>query len=54
VIFDDGTMIKTLSATDFDALGQCPVRFIRPAAAQTSVCHSIRAYQGNYQIGYRH
>jgi hypothetical protein len=54
VMFDDGTMLKTLTSTNFDALGQCPVRFIRPAAAQTSVCHSIKAYQGNYQLGYRH
>ena len=54
VIFDDGTTVKTLTATNFDALGQCPVRFIRPAGVQTSVCHSIKAYQGNYQIGYRH
>jgi len=54
VIFDDGTTVKTLTATNFDALGQCSVRFIRPATAHTSVCHSIKAYQGNYQIGYRH
>lgn len=54
VIFDDGTTLRTLTATNFDALGQCPVRFIRPATTHTSVCNSIRAYQGNYQIGYRH
>jgi hypothetical protein len=54
VMFDDGTTTKILSATDFDALGQCRVRFIRPALSQTSVCHSYKAYQGNYQIGYRH
>jgi hypothetical protein len=54
VIFDDGTTTKTLTSTNFDALGQCPVRFIRPATAHTSVCHSIKAYQGNNQIGYRH
>jgi len=54
VMFEDGTTLKTLTATNFDALGQCPVRFIRPAAARTSVCNSIKAYQGNYQIGYRH
>ena len=54
VMFDDGTTTRTLTSTNFDALGQCPVRFIRPAAAQTSVCHSIKAYQGNYQLGYRH
>jgi len=54
IIFDDGTTIKTLTATNFDTLGQCPVHFIRPASAVTSVCHLYKAYQGNYQIGYRH
>ncbi|HEX3626884.1 MAG TPA: PA14 domain-containing protein [Verrucomicrobiae bacterium] len=54
VMFEDGTTTKTLRATNFDALGQCPVRFIRPASATTSVCNSVRAYQGNNQIGYRH
>jgi hypothetical protein len=54
VMFEDGTIIKTLTSTNFDVLGQCPVRFIRPARAATSVCHSIKAYQGNYQLGYRH
>jgi hypothetical protein len=54
VIFDDGTTTRILSAADFDALGQCKVRFIRPSSAVTSVCHSYKAYQGAYQIGYRH
>lgn len=54
VIFDDGTTVKALTASDFDALGQCTVRFIRPASVHTSVCHQIKAYQGNNQIGYRH
>lgn len=53
VTFDDGTTLRTLTATNFDALGQCPVRFIRPASAATSVCNSIKAYQGNDQIGNR-
>jgi len=53
VMFDDGTTLKVLTSTNFDALGQCPVRFIRPASAISSVCNSIKAYQGNYQIGYR-
>ncbi len=54
IMFDDGTTTKTLTAANFDALGQCLVRFIRPAVVRTSVCHSIKAYQGGYQIGYRH
>ena len=54
VIFDDGTTTKILTATNFDALGQCPVRFIRPASTSTSVCNGIRAYQAPYLIGVRH
>lgn len=54
IMFDDGTTLKILTATNFDALGQCPVRFIRPASAITSVCNSMKAYQGKYQIGYEH
>jgi len=50
-MFDDGTMIKTLTATNFDALGQCPVRFIRPAYAHTSVCHSVTIRQGPAVLG---
>jgi hypothetical protein len=53
VMFDDGTTSKILTATNFDVLGQCPVRFIRPASATSSVCNSIKGYQGRYQIGYR-
>lgn len=52
VTFEDGTTQKILTAKDFDALGQCPVRFIRPASARTSVCNSIKAFQAPYQIGY--
>ena len=54
VVFEDGTLLKTVVSTNFDVLGQCPVRFIRPASAATSVCNQIKGYQGNYQIGYRH
>jgi len=53
VIFEDGTITKTLTASDFDELGQYRVRFIRPASVHTSVCHTIKAYQGNQQVGYR-
>jgi hypothetical protein len=54
VIFDDGTTQKTLTPADFDALGQTVIRFIRPVTVRTSICNSIRAYQGVYQLGYRH
>lgn len=51
VTFDDGSTSKTLTATDFDPLGRAIVRFIRPASAKTSVCHSVKAYQGNVLVG---
>jgi hypothetical protein len=54
VIFEDGTTTKTLSATDFSANGCATVRFIRPASARTSVCHTIKVFQGADLAGYRH
>ena len=53
VIFTDGTTSKTFGAADFDALGQCKVQFIRPAGARTSVCHSIKVFQGAALVGYQ-
>jgi hypothetical protein len=51
VVFEDGTVSKTIAATDFDSLGRYSVRFIRPASAQTSVCHSIKLLQGTAVVG---
>jgi hypothetical protein len=51
VIFDDGTTTKVLTPADFDALGQAVVRFIRPASAKTSVCHSVTIWQGSASLG---
>jgi hypothetical protein len=51
VIFDDGTTTKILTPADFDTLGQAVVRFIRPAYAQTSVCHSVTMWQGPAVLG---
>ena len=53
VLFDDGTTEKSLTARDFDALGQSRVRFICPKNAQTSVCHSITMLQGEAVVGRR-
>jgi hypothetical protein len=52
ITFDDGTTTKILTPADFDALGQSTVRFLRPASARTSVCHSIKVYQGSDLVGY--
>ena len=40
-----------IKAADFDALGRCFVRFIRPASAATSVCHNIQIFQGTTLVG---
>ncbi len=51
VIFDDGTLVKVLTAQEFDELGQSLVRFYRPASAKTSVCHETRVYQAEVFLG---
>jgi hypothetical protein len=51
VTFDDGTLVKTLTAGDFNEVGQASVRFLRPAGIQTSVCHLIEAYQDGILLG---
>ncbi len=53
VTFDDGSVVKELTLADFDELGQCPVRFIRPAAAQTSICHVLKVFENEAFIGMR-
>jgi len=53
VTFDDGTIFKVLTASDFDALGETSVRFIKAAGVQASVCHWFRAYQGQDFLGQR-
>jgi len=51
VIFDDGTLTRSLASTDFNELGQAKVRFIRPPTFKTSVCHTTRIYQGTTLLG---
>ncbi len=51
VVFEDGTITKQLTVTNFDELGQARIRFIRPATAKTSVCHRTRIYQGPILLG---
>lgn len=53
VIFDDGTVSKTLRSSDFDATGVAEVRFIRSPEATSSVCHNLSAYQNNEYMGVR-
>jgi hypothetical protein len=51
VVFEDGTVVKRLNAEDFSALGEASVRFLRPALAKTSVCHSLTAWEGSVKLG---
>ena len=53
VIFEDGTVSKNLSNSDFDSNGMCSVNFIRPNEVSTSICHTMKAYQNNEYIGIR-
>jgi len=52
VTFDDGTLTKTLTASDFDDLGICRVRYLRAPGVQSSVCHTTKAFQGETLIGW--
>jgi hypothetical protein len=51
VVFDDGTVTRTLTSQDFDALGQTTVRFVRPASARTSICHYLYIFDGLFPLG---
>ena len=52
VTFTDGTTVKRLYATDFDAHGMATLEFNFPKGTRTSVCHSYFLFdaQGN-QVG---
>jgi hypothetical protein len=51
ILFDDGTVNKEYRAEDFNELGFASVRFIRPASAQSSVCHHVKTYDGSVFLG---
>ena len=51
VIFDDGTVLKELRVDDLQPLGEGRVRFLRSTGVQTSVCHRIKAFQGQTELG---
>jgi hypothetical protein len=53
VLFEDGTTEKWLTAADFDALGQCRVRFVKAPGVLTSNCHSLELYQAGENVGRR-
>ena len=51
VTFDDGTVYRELTASDFDALGQSKVRFLMPVGVQTANCRRIFVMQGTAKVG---
>jgi hypothetical protein len=51
VTFDDGTILKELTTSDFDELGQHRLRFLVPESVQTANCHTISVYQGGTLVG---
>ncbi len=51
VAFEDGTISRQLTALDFNALGECKVRYVKPASAKTSICHTVKTYQGTIFSG---
>lgn len=51
VVFEDGTVFQRWIASDFNALGEANVRFLRPAAAKTSTCHTLTAWQARVLLG---
>lgn len=53
VVFEDGTIDKTLVAADFDERGVAVYRFIQSPESMTSVCHTTSLYDGDVLIGGR-
>ncbi len=53
VLFEDGTLSKTIQSNELDELGMIRVNFLYAAGTQTSVCHNLMAYQSGEYIGTR-
>jgi hypothetical protein len=43
--------VVMVTPADFDALGQCKLRFLLPAGVQTANCYSIQVMQGTALVG---
>jgi hypothetical protein len=50
VTFDDGTINKTLNASDFSDAGACHLRFIRAAGHHGSICNMAKIYYNGVLI----
>ena len=51
VTFADGSLVKILTAADFDALGRVTLQFIMPFEATASICHRLHMYIDGEYIG---
>jgi hypothetical protein len=51
VTFEDGTLVKVLTAADFDADGVCRYRLLQSPGSTSSTCHTTRIYQGSTYVG---
>ena len=51
VTFEDGTLVKVLTAADFDADGVCRYRLLQSPGSTTSTCHTTRIYQDSAYVG---
>jgi hypothetical protein len=50
VTFDDGTLDKTITAADFNELGEFRYRLLKAATVTSAVCHTTQIYQGSTLI----
>ncbi|MDD4734525.1 MAG: hypothetical protein PHP44_00305 [Kiritimatiellae bacterium] len=50
VTFDDATISKTLTADDFNEVGEHLLRFIRNPDAESGACHSTTVYQNGQRV----
>ena len=53
VTFEDGTTVKTLKKTDFDALGLYELVLLKDIERTGSICHRIKVYQNGELVGQR-
>ncbi len=51
VLYTDGAVQKTLTATDFDEVGVYRLGYIRAASSRSSFCNTFDVYQGTNFVG---
>ena len=51
--FEDGTTVKTLKRSDFNALGLYELVLLKDIERTGSICHRIKVYQNGEFVGQR-